>query len=86
MENQKRLFVGNLPYTLTDEDLQEAFSQAGEVVSANTVRDKMTGRARGFGFVEMGTDEMAQAAIDMWHEKELKGRTIFVNVAKPRTE
>lgn len=86
MENKKKLFIGNLPYTVTGDDLEAAFSEAGTVTSAQIVTERETGRARGFGFVEMETEEMAQAAIDMWNEKELKGRTIFVNVARPKTE
>ncbi len=84
MENGKKLFIGNLPYTVTNEDLETAFAEAGTVTSAEIVTERETGRPRGFGFVEMESDEMAQAAIEMWNEKELKGRTIFVNVARPK--
>ena len=83
-ENGKKLFIGNLPYTVTSEDLEAAFAEAGTVTSAQIVTDRETGRPRGFGFVEMESDEMAQAAIEMWNEKDLKGRTIFVNVARPK--
>lgn len=86
MENGKKLFIGNLPYSVTGEDLEAAFAEAGTVTSAQIVTERETGRPRGFGFVEMETEEMAQAAIEMWNEKELKGRTIFVNVARPKSE
>ncbi len=85
-ENGKKLFIGNLPYSVTSEDLEAAFAEAGTVTSAQIVTDRETGRPRGFGFVEMESDEMAQAAIEMWNEKDLKGRTIFVNVARPKSD
>ncbi len=81
-----KLYVGNLSYGATDQALQEAFGQAGTVVSAQVVIDKMTGRSRGFGFVEMDTDAAAQAAIELWNGKELDGRAITVNEARPREE
>jgi RNA recognition motif-containing protein len=84
MEN--KLFVGNLSWGLTDESLKEAFEQAGAVLSATIMTDRATGRSRGFGFVEMETAEEAQAAIEMWHGKELDGRPLNVNVARPREE
>ena len=84
MEN--KLFVGNLSWGLTNDSLKEAFEQAGPVLSATIMTDRATGRSRGFGFVEMETDEGAQAAIEMWHEKELDGRPLNVNVARPREE
>ena len=79
----KRLYVGGLPYSSNDDSLRNAFSQVGNVVSASVVMDKMTGRSRGFGFVEMETDEEAQKAIDTWNGKDLEGRTITVNEARP---
>lgn len=82
----KRLYVGNLSFDTTNESMQEAFSKAGEVTSATVMIDKMTGRSRGFGFVEMTTDEGAAAAIEMWNGKELDGRTLTVNEARPMTE
>lgn len=85
MSNNK-LFVGGLPYAVTDEELNEFFSQAGTVTSARVMMDKMTGRSRGFGFVEMSTDEEAQKAIEMFNNSEVDGRTIVVNVARPREE
>lgn len=79
----KRLYVGGLPYSSNDDSLRNAFSQVGNVVSASVVMDKMTGRSRGFGFVEMETDEEAQKAIDQWNGKDFEGRTITVNEARP---
>lgn len=79
----KTLYVGGLPYATTEEAIKAAFSQAGTVTSVKIVIDKMTNRSRGFGFVDMSTDEEAQAAIDMWHGKDFEGRTITVNEARP---
>lgn len=79
----KKLYVGGLAWATKDEDLKDAFSQAGTVESASVVMDKMTGRSRGFGFVEMATDEEAAKAIEMWNGKDLGGRKITVNEAKP---
>jgi RNA recognition motif-containing protein len=79
----KKLYVGGLPYSSTEDELRDAFSQAGSVVSAAIIMDKMSGRSKGFGFVEMSTDEEAQKAIDMWNGKEFGGRTLTVNEARP---
>lgn len=79
----KKLYVGGLPYSSTDASLRDAFAQAGNVTSATIIMDKMTGRSKGFGFVEMATDEEAQAAIAMWDGKEFEGRTLRVNEARP---
>ena len=79
----KKLYVGGLSYGTTQESLKDAFSQAGAVESATVITDKFSGRSRGFGFVEMSTDDEAQKAIDMLNGKELDGRTITVNEAKP---
>ena len=79
----KRLYVGNLPYQTTGDDLKNAFSQAGTVASASVITDKMTGRSKGFGFVEMSNDEEADAALEMWNGKELDGRALTVNEARP---
>ncbi|KKW48058.1 MAG: RNA recognition motif-containing protein [Parcubacteria group bacterium GW2011_GWA1_59_11] len=79
----KRLYVGGLSYSTTQDGLKEAFAQAGAVNEATVVMDKMTGRSRGFGFVEMANDEDAQKAIDMWNGKELDGRRLTVNEARP---
>lgn len=81
-----KLYIGGLSYNTTDEGMKQAFAQAGTVVSASVIMDKMSGRSRGFGFVEMGSDEEAQAAISMWDGKELDGRTIKVNEARPMTD
>ena len=82
----KRLYVGGLPYSTTDDDLKDAFSQAGTVTSANVVIDKMTNRSRGFGFVEMSSDEEAQTAVETLNGKDLGGRSITVNEARPLSE
>ena len=79
-----KLYVGNLAFQTTSEDLQELFAQAGTVESASVVEDRMTGRSRGFAFVEMSTKEEAAAAIDQFNGKELGGRALKVNEAKPR--
>ena len=78
-----KLYVGNLPYEATEDDLQELFATAGTVESVNVMRDRMTGRARGFAFVEMATDDDAQAAINQLNEKPFGGRTLTVNEARP---
>jgi cold-inducible RNA-binding protein len=80
----RRLYVGNLPYKATDEDLMALFSSVGDVASARVMRDMATGRARGFGFVEMTTDEAAQKAIEKLHQHEMEGRAIVVNEAQPK--
>lgn len=79
----KKLYVGGLPYATTEDQLRDAFSQAGAVSSAIVIMDKMTGRSKGFGFVEFAADEDAQKAIDMWHGKDFGGRTLTVNEARP---
>jgi RNA recognition motif-containing protein len=78
-----KLYVGGLPYTTTQDELQEAFAQTGAVVSASIITDKMTGRSRGFGFVEMASDDDAQKAIENWNGKDFGGRKLTVNEAKP---
>ncbi|KKU16909.1 MAG: RNA-binding protein [Candidatus Woesebacteria bacterium GW2011_GWC2_45_9] len=78
-----KLFVGNLEYTVTGDDLKDLFSQAGTVVDAVVISDKMTGRSRGFGFVEMSTEEEAKAAVEKVNGADLKGRKINVNEARP---
>lgn len=79
----KKLYVGGVPYSSTDQSLKDAFSKAGNVTSATIIMDKMTGRSKGFGFVEMETDAEAQAAIDMFNGKDFEGRTLTVNEARP---
>lgn len=78
-----KLYVGGLPYSTTDNDLKDLFSQAGTVVSAVIIMDRATGRSKGFGFVEMSSDEEAQKAIEMLDGKELNGRNLTVNEARP---
>jgi len=79
-----KLYVGNLAFQTTSEELQELFAQAGTVESASVVEDRMTGRSRGFAFVEMATKEEANAAIEQFNGKEVGGRALKVNEAKPR--
>lgn len=81
-----KLYVGNLSFRTTQEDLRELFAQAGTVESASVIEDRETGRSRGFGFVEMATQEEAQAAIEQFNGKEFNGRNLTVNEARPRTE
>jgi RNA recognition motif-containing protein len=84
--SENRLYVGNLAYSVRDESLQQAFSQYGTVASAKVMMDRETGRSKGFGFVEMGSDAEAQAAIRGLNGQALEGRALTVNVAKPREE
>ena len=82
----RRLFVGNLNFSTTSEDLKEHFAQAGTVESASIVEDRETGRSRGFGFVEMSTKEEGAAAIQQFNGMDLDGRALNVNEAKPRED
>ena len=84
--NPIRLFVGNLSYQTMASDLQEHFAQAGVVRSVDVMFDKFTGKSRGFAFVEMSTPEEANKAVEMFHSKELQGRQLTVNIARPREE
>jgi cold-inducible RNA-binding protein len=86
MSNPTRLFIGNLSYRTLESDLQDHFSQAGAVTSVTIMFDKFTGRSRGFGFVEYGTAEEANRAVEMFHNKDFEGRALTVNVARPREE
>lgn len=79
----KKLYVGGLPYSTTEGALKDAFSQVGTVESATIITDKMSGRSKGFGFVEMSSDDEAQAAIEMWNGKDFEGRRLTVNEARP---
>jgi RNA recognition motif-containing protein len=81
-----KLFVGNIDYNVSENDVQDHFSKAGVVVSVNIVQDKTTGKSRGFGFVEMGSQEEAQKAIAELHQSELGGRRLTVNEARPMEE
>lgn len=80
----KKLFVGNLPYSATDAELNDWFAPFGTVESANLITDRATGRSKGFGFVEMANDDEAQAAIDELNGKEIEGRALTVNEARPK--
>lgn len=81
-----KLYVGNLSFRTTGDELRDAFSQAGTVESASVIEDRETGRSRGFGFIEMATPEEAAAAIEMFNGKDFGGRNLTVNEAKPKTD
>jgi cold-inducible RNA-binding protein len=86
MSNISKLFVGNLSFNTTENDLQDTFSAHGTVTEANLITDRETGRARGFGFVTMSSDEEANKAVEALNGAELDGRTLTVNIARPREE
>ncbi len=79
----KKLYVGNLPFTATDQDLNDMFSQTGQVTSAKVIMDRESGRSKGFGFVEMNTDEEAANAVTQFNGADFNGRPIVVNEARP---
>lgn len=79
----KKLYVGNLPYSITENELANLFSEAGSVASAVIINDRQSGRSKGFGFVEMATDEEAQKAIEVLNGRQVSGRDIVVNEARP---
>jgi RNA recognition motif-containing protein len=81
-----KIYVGNLPWSIKDEDLRKLFSDFGEISSANVIMDKFSGRSKGFGFVEMANDGDAETAIKALNEKEVNGRNLRVNEARPREE
>jgi RNA recognition motif-containing protein len=81
----RKLYVGNLPFETSETDLQALFAQVGPVDSVRVMRDMATGRARGFAFVEMGSDTDAQSAVDKLHEQDFGGRRLTVNEARPQT-
>jgi len=81
-----RLYVGNLPYSMRDEDLQQQFAEFGEVVSARVMMERETGRSKGFGFVEMGSEQAANSAVNGMNGQTIDGRALVVNVARPREE
>jgi len=85
-DSNRRLFVGGISWGTTDEGLKSAFAQFGSVESAQVITDKMTGRSKGFGFVVMGSEAEAQAAIEKMNGQLLEGRQITVNVARPKTD
>ena len=79
----KKLYVGNLPYSSTDDSLKQLFADSGEVTSANVIIDKMSGRSRGFGFIEMANDAEADAAVEKFNGMDWEGRKLVVNEARP---
>src|SRR5262245_5800677 len=81
----KRLYVGNLPYSITDSELQQLFAEDGKVAKAQGIMDRDTGRSKGFGFVEMGSDAEAQTAIEALNGTQMNGRPLTVNEAKPKS-
>jgi RNA recognition motif-containing protein len=81
-----KLFVGSLSYSVNDDQLKDAFADAGTVVSAKVIIDRDTGRSKGFGFVEMSSDEEAKRAVEMINGKEIEGRAVAVSEARPREE
>lgn len=82
----KKLYVGGISYSTTEPGLTDAFAKAGQVVSASIIIDRMSGKSKGFGFVEMADDQAAEAAINMWNGQELDGRRLTVNEARPKEE
>lgn len=84
MENENKLYVGNLPYSVDEKALEELFAPYGNVVEAIVIKDRQTGRSKGFGFVTMGSSDEAQAAIEALNGQEVEGRPIVVNVARPK--
>jgi cold-inducible RNA-binding protein len=86
MSNKNKLFVGNLSFDTTENDLQDTFAAHGTVVETNLMTDRATGRSRGFGFVTMGSDEEAEAAVTALNGKSIGGRALTVNIARPREE
>jgi RNA recognition motif-containing protein len=83
---ETRLFIGNLSYHTTEEDLRNLFAEAGNITSVNLMMDKFTGKSRGFAFLEMATPEEAAKAIELFHGKELQDRALTVNIARPRED
>ncbi len=86
IDMEAKLYVGNLPYTTVDADLESLFSQAGTVKSAQVIKDRQSGRSKGFAFVEMSSTDEAQNAITMFHGKDFSGRPLTVNLARPRED
>lgn len=83
---ESKLYVGNLAYSTTEDDLRDLFAQAGTVQSVALIKDRETGRSKGFAFVEMGSSDEAQKAIDQFHGQQFQTRTLTVNIARPREE
>jgi len=86
LDNKKKLYVGNLPYTINSDQLGTVFAEYGQVVDAVVITDKMSGRSKGFGFVEFADEESAKKAVDAMNGKELEGRNLVVNIARPARE
>lgn len=86
VESQMNIYVGNLSYTTTEDDVRQAFEAFGTVTRVNLITDRMTGKPRGFGFVEMANDDEARTALEALHGADLQGRTLTVNEARPRPE
>ncbi|MBP6868751.1 MAG: RNA-binding protein [Candidatus Pacebacteria bacterium] len=82
--SSNKLYVGGIPYRTTEDEMRTAFEEAGTVTSVSIISDRMTGRSRGFGFVEMADEAQAQAAVDRWDGKEFDGRTLSVSFARPQ--
>ena len=83
---QNRLYVGNLPWSANDDALRDLFAGAGSVTSATVISDRESGRSKGFGFVEMSSEEEAQKAIEMFNGKDMDGRPLVVNIARPKED
>ena len=81
-----KLYVGNLPYSVTEEDLKKFFAEAGSVESATIIADKISGRSKGFGFIEMSSEEGAKKAVDSFNGKDMDGRSLVVNEARPKKD
>lgn len=86
MENKKKLYVGNLPYTVTSDTLKTTFAEFGDIVDAVVITDRASGRSKGFGFVEFATEDAAKAAVDAMNGKEMEERKLVVNFARPARE
>ena len=86
MENKKKLYVGNLPYTTTADELKGAFAEFGDIVDAVIISDKRTGRSKGFGFIEFAEEDAAVKAVEAMNGKDFGGRNIVVNIARPPKE
>ena len=84
--NNNKLYVGNLPYSVTSEQLGQMFAEAGEVTEATIISDKYSGRSKGFGFVEFANEADAQKAVETFNDKDVEGRKLVVNVARPRED
>lgn len=86
MEDKKKLYVGNLPYSVNSDELRKVFSEFGEVLDAVVISDKYSGRSKGFGFVTFATEEAAKSAVEKMNGKDMGGRNLVVNIARPPKE